>query len=193
MLSLPTVLASPVVAALIALFAFAPPLIAFEIRRKRKIIASITLIYRYAEISRERLNSLNHDETKRRILQGDPFGEPRKDHTPMLAHATSDRLSFEQISEIFGHVNKDIQKNLLAYFADQAQVNSLMEQVINSDYFRSLTQDRKAFVWDIFGKCAENLAQKTNALMAVLEKQYPGKFKIQREPADSDHEDPSDK
>ncbi len=144
-----------------ALAAFILRSVVLSIQYWLRVRASIRLIRQYAEQTEDNINERmdTYKVALENIKQGNPFGEPANDYTPLLVYNKEYELSFEQISELLRYlIRGKNQKLLLRYFATQSRVDSIIN-AINTDYFRSLPQQRKKNTFEILIKETEELKQ----------------------------------
>ena len=160
-----TVLASPVIAAAIALLAFIPSAAYFYILRKNKADVAINLIHQYAEYAKTDIqNSLGEYSAIKKKILDDKYSE---NYTPLLCYTGMGKLSFEQVSEIRQYLTKDEQDSLFAYLMAESNRDALV-WAINTDFLRKFRQDRKVATWDVFMEEEANVEKKAEALMTVL-------------------------
>ena len=163
-----TLLASPVIAAAIAVIPYA---IYLKRQRKRKADAAISLILKYAkdseEITTEWLKGF--DDILQHITDRDPYGEPDEDYTPLICYAGSTNLSFEQMSEIRRYLTKDQQACLFEYYMIQSAVDATVDE-IHTDFVRDFPTERKILLWNGLKKQAEELRKKAGNLAKALSK-----------------------
>ena len=164
-----TILASPVIAAAIALLAVIPYAIYFYWQRKRKAHDAISLIHQYAqdaeEITAQWLKGFGY--IMKNIEDGDPYGEPKKNYTPLICYAGSTNLSFEQMSEIRRYLTKDQQACLFKYYMIQSAVDATVDE-IHTDFVRSFPTERKILLWNGLKEQAEELREKAGNLAEAL-------------------------
>ena len=124
-----------------------------------RVRASIHLIRQYAEQTEDNIKERikTYEVALENIKQGNPYGEPANDYTPLLSYNKEYELSFEQISELLRYlIRGKTQKLLLRYFASQSRVDSIINAT-NTDYFRSLPQRRKKNTFEILIKETKKL------------------------------------
>ena len=163
-----TVLASPVIAAAIALLAFIPSAAYFYILRKNKANAAISLVLQYAKYAEENTAQWlkGFDGIRKYIEDGDPYG---KDYTPLICSADSTDLSFEQMSEIRRYLTPTERVCLFEYYMIQADVDATIGK-IHTDFARSFPPKRKIVLWDHLKGEAEELREKAGELAKELGK-----------------------
>ena len=155
-----------------AIIAFLLPTGYWLYQRKRKIKASIHLIARYAEMAVRHIEENCPEGADGKIMDmiraGNPFGETEKDYTPFILFSEEDRLPFSEISKILQHLKTETkQLCLLEYFVAQAKIDAISYS-INSDFVRSLPQERKEGFWRQFVMYRNDLLQKAKKLEELL-------------------------
>ena len=134
-------------------------------QHRNRVKASINLIYQYAKEARGTVKDRGerYKSTCDQIIEGNPYGEPAGDYTPLLVYNKEYELSFEQISEILRYLKKEEQELLLKYFSAQSTIDAYV-YLINTDYFRTVPQKRKAEIIKkieeeikVLGNAADNL------------------------------------
>ena len=164
-----TILASPVIAAAIALLTFIPSALYFYYQQKRKIDAEISLIRQYAEDAEENTAQWleGFDDIMKNIKDENPYGEPEKNYTPLICYAESNNLSFERMSDIRRHLTKDEQKYLFKFYMIQSNVDAIISE-IHTDFVRSFPRKRKEQLWSGLKKQAETLREAAGDLAEAL-------------------------
>lgn len=155
-----------------AIIAFVFSAIYLYFQRKNQIKSSIRLIAQYAEIAvrhiKENCPEGEDDKILNMIRAGNPFGETEKNYTPFILFSEEDRLPFSEISEILQHLKTETkQLCLLEYFIAQAKIDAISSS-INSDFVRSLPQERKEGFWRQFVIYRNDLLQKAGELEELL-------------------------
>ncbi len=147
-----------------ALVAFILSAILVRRQYRNKVKASINLIHQYVMEAQNNIDERikSYALMRKNIDKGNPYCEPANDYTPLLFYNKEYELSFEQISEILRHLSNEEQKRLLEYFAVQSMVDAVISG-INTDYFRTMPQKRKADAFEI-------LIDKTKVLKSVAVK-----------------------
>ena len=154
-----------------ALIIFILSAIHFYVQHRKRANASINLIHQYAKEAKKNVDArINSYKSMRdTVIKGNPYGEPSKDFTPLLFYTKEDELSFEQISEILRYLRKKEQILLLKYFAAQSTTDTVACE-INTDYFRTIPQNRKAHIIEVLQRKTEELKIATDNLVKVLDK-----------------------
>ena len=157
----------PVITALVAVIPSSA--IYFYVQHRKKMTASIELIRLYALLAQKSTKEWKReqDEILKKISQGNPYGEPNQDYTPLTFYAKTFTLSFEYISEVSRYLNRSEQKKLLVYFDIQSFVDSIID-CTHTTYFRSLTRKRKKIIWELLLDEAENLNKAANEVAKAL-------------------------
>jgi len=116
------------------------------VQHRKKTKASTNLIRLYARMARDEMRDAAKEKQLTselgKVNEGNPYGEPDNDYTPVFCYTRKDELSFEQISEILRYLDAYQQKLLLEYFFAQSAVDATIAE-INTDYFRGVPQERK--------------------------------------------------
>ena len=164
------ILNSSVIAAVIA---FGLPSVYLYWQHKNKIKASIDLLAHYATIAIRHIEYANskekNDEITENIVKGSPFGESGKNYTPFILLSEEDKLSFDQIREILQYLKKEEREHLVEYFTAQAKLDAIC-QSINSEFVRSLPQERKKRFWNLHLEYRKELLEKAKALTRIIKR-----------------------
>ena len=144
-----------------------------KISRKRETQAALRLLATYARITFDLMDYSNDDALAEKIKTG---GD---NYMPLTILAKGDKLTFDEIHNITQHFHltgKDdteqdaLQSAMLGYFSAQECLSAIVETA-NSDFARTLSNERKTALWDLLVKEKKRLAETAEKLDKLISTQ----------------------